>query len=228
MERLRGLIATTKSQTTTTDSVRLVRNSFSAVLEAALHSGKVWASFKDHTGFTAILRELLLEDLRHEIRQGLADAIRGVCGTLPTSVFCPLSARRSNLIIINRSTETPTQDFVSFFWDKMLIMIPQSVKYPGNAQQLYEIALVVFRSIRQGSQDAVQLATYAKVWGNLLLEHIHDEVCTCTPSQQEEASTDIWKFVGRDNIDWIVLGLSGLLRWCIQLIKSMKKPLETG
>lgn len=210
VERLRGLIATTKSQLTTTDSVRLVRNSFSAILEAALHSGKVWASFKEHTGFTTLLRELLLEDLRQEIRQGVADAIRGVCGTLPTS------------------TETPTQDFVSFFWQKLLVMIPQSVKHPDNAQQLYDIALVVFRSIRQGSQDPGQLATYAKVWGNLLLEHIHDEVCTCNPLQQGTTSTDVWKFVGRDNVDWIVLGLSGLLRWCIQLIKSMKKPLETG
>ena len=46
--------------------------------------------------------------------------------------------------------------------------------------------------------------------------------------KQGTISTDLWKFVGRDNVDWIVLGLSGLLRWCIKLIKSMKKPLETG
>lgn len=64
--------------------MHLVRNSFSAILEAALHSGEVWASFKDHTEFTTLLRELLLEDFRHEVRQGVADAIRGVCGTLPT------------------------------------------------------------------------------------------------------------------------------------------------
>ena len=91
MERLLGLIATTNSQTTTTDSVRLVQNSFSAILEAALHSRKIWAFFKDHTGSTTLLSELLLEDFRHEIRQGVADAILGVCGTLPTLVFCPLS-----------------------------------------------------------------------------------------------------------------------------------------
>lgn len=107
-------------------------------------------------------------------------------------------------------------------------MIPHSVKHPDNAQQLYDVALVVFRSIRQGSQDVVHLATYAKDWGNLLLGHMHDEVCACTPYTQHFHFTDIWKFVGRDNIDWIVLGLSGLLRWCIQFIKSMKKPLETG
>lgn len=107
-------------------------------------------------------------------------------------------------------------------------MIPHSVKHPANAQQLFDIALVVFRSIRQGSQDAVHLATYAKDWGNLLLGHTHDEVCACTPYKQHFQFADIWKFVGRDNIDWIVLGLSGLLRWCIQFIKSMKKPLETG
>lgn len=208
--------------------MRLVRNSFSAILEAALHSGKIWTYFKDHTGFTTLLSELLLQDFRHEIRQGVADAIRVVCGTLPTLVFYPLSVPDELANQIYRYTKTPTQDFVSFFWDKLLVMIPQSVNYPDNAQQLYEIALVVFRSIRQGSQDAVQLATCAKVWGNLLLEHIHDEVCTSTPSKEGTTLADIWKFVGRENVDWIVLGLSGLLRWCIQFIKSMKKPLETG
>ena len=107
-------------------------------------------------------------------------------------------------------------------------MIPQSIEYPDNAQHLYDIALCVFRSIRQGSQDGIQLATYTKVWGDLLLNHIHDEVRPNISSKQGTIVTDTWQFVGRDSVDWIVLGLSGLLRWCIQFIKSMKKPLETG
>lgn len=34
------------------------------------------------------------------------------------------------------------------------------------------------------------------------------------------------KFVGRDQIDWIVLGLSSLLSWSFQILKSLGKPLE--
>ena len=34
------------------------------------------------------------------------------------------------------------------------------------------------------------------------------------------------QFVGRDQIDWIVLGLSILLNWCFQVLQSLGKPLE--
>lgn len=37
-------------------------------------------------------------------------------------------------------------------------------------------------------------------------------------------TTNDSQFVGRESIDWIVLGISGLLHWCIQLTKSLKQP----
>lgn len=39
------------------------------------------------------------------------------------------------------------------------------------------------------------------------------------------ADTDRAQFVGRDSIDWVVFGIVGLLQWCIQLTKSLKKPM---
>lgn len=81
--------------------------------------------------------------------------------------------------LTNRSScvETSTPDFVSFFWEKTLALIPQSVMYPCNARQLFDIALVIFSSIPHGSHDSVQLASYTRNWGDLLLSHVHDEVC---------------------------------------------------
>ena len=37
---------------------------------------------------------------------------------------------------------------------------------------------------------------------------------------------DFLQLVGRDSIDWVVSGMTGLLHWCIQLMKSKKRPLN--
>lgn len=34
------------------------------------------------------------------------------------------------------------------------------------------------------------------------------------------------QFVGRDSLDWVIHGISDLVQWCIQFIKSTKKPLR--
>jgi len=36
------------------------------------------------------------------------------------------------------------------------------------------------------------------------------------------------QFVGRETLDFIALGFTNLLRWGIQVAKSLKKPLVTG
>ncbi|KAL8952870.1 MAG: hypothetical protein Q9222_001228 [Ikaeria aurantiellina] len=33
-------------------------------------------------------------------------------------------------------------------------------------------------------------------------------------------------FVGRDSLDWVIHGISDLVQWCIQYLKSMKKPIR--
>ncbi|KAL8766168.1 MAG: hypothetical protein Q9209_006973 [Squamulea sp. 1 TL-2023] len=45
-------------------------------------------------------------------------------------------------------------------------------------------------------------------WTNLLLEHHHNE------------------FAGRENVDGVIYGISDLIQWCIQYIKSTKKPMR--
>lgn len=60
----------------------LVRDSFATLLEASLHSTIVWDHFKNASQSSTLLQKLLLEDNRHDVRQGVADAIRGICCSL--------------------------------------------------------------------------------------------------------------------------------------------------
>ncbi|MCJ1398303.1 hypothetical protein MMC11_001500 [Xylographa trunciseda] len=104
--------------------------------------------------------------------------------------------------------ETDAQDFISFFWSHMVTMIPETVNCSQSTEQFFNIALEVFRHADELRLEQMPLASYLQTWSELLLEHRHDE------------------FVGRDGVDWIIYGITGLLHWCVQLMKSSKRPLD--
>ena len=46
------------------------------------------------------------------------------------------------------------------------------------------------------------------------------------PRDYARVDADNKQFVGRDSEDWIIYGIAGLLQWCLQVKKSLKKPLD--
>lgn len=127
------------------------------------------------------------------------------------------------IIYWDRLSTTPTQDFVLYFWDILVALIPESLKCGETSQQFFDTALSVFRAVDESGRENLNLTAYIQDWSNLLLGYVHDEVGTCRAPIS--SNLDYWQFVGRDGIDWIVLGIAGLLQWSIQLAKSLKKPM---
>ena len=70
------------------------------------------------------------------------------------------------------------------------------------------------------------MSSYVDAWSTLLLEHEHEEVGLSVLNWLRIANDE--QFVGRDQIDWIVLGLSSLLNWSFQVLQSLGKPLEAS
>ena len=100
------------------------------------------------------------------------------------------------------------RDFTAFFWDAILGMIPDTPHYHQTSEQLFEIAFEVFRRIEEYEQDNLPLVLYLQTWSDILLNFHHEET------------------VGSLSTDWVVQGLTELIRWCIQLMKAKKKPLD--
>ena len=131
---------------------------------------------------------------------------------------------RFHALIFSRPTETTSQDFVQFFWENMLALIPETVQHRHDTEQFFDIALDVFRSLDQDFHEGLPLETYLQDWSNLLLNYQHHEVSRyCCSSLLH---SDCLQFVGRESVDWVVAGITGLLQWCIQLMKSRKRPLN--
>ena len=100
------------------------------------------------------------------------------------------------------------KDFTTFFWNNILDMILDAPQYHENSAQLFEVAFEVFRRIEEYEQENLPLTSYLQTWSTILLDFHHDET------------------VGRHSVDSVVLGLTELIRWCIQLMKAKKKPLD--
>ncbi|MCJ1245998.1 hypothetical protein MMC30_003202 [Trapelia coarctata] len=189
-DRLRELINATQASPEIFQSAYLVQICFGVMLEASLYSQPVWDHYKSHPSTQLLIRSLLLDSSDTELREGVVLLVRSICGSLPSE------------------TAIDTHEFVSFFWESFLSLIPEATGLHKETEEFFSIALEVFRCVDEEAQEQLPLASYVQGWSKLLLGHRHDE------------------FVGRDSIDWIVHGITGLLHWCIQLMRSKKRPLD--
>ncbi|KAI9827937.1 MAG: hypothetical protein M1819_006880 [Sarea resinae] len=159
------------------------------------------ASLHSDTVWTTFSKRPDIQDLLQDLL--LKDTRAALREGIAHSIFSVCSE-------LPRKTKTTPKTFSEFFWRIFLKILPQAVQHPDQSQQLFNVSLSVFRAVGAHARDDLDLESYTKDWSHLLLSHKHDE------------------FVGRDTVDFIVLGFSSLLNWCIQLAKSFKKPLNTG
>ncbi|KAI9815552.1 MAG: hypothetical protein M1827_002686 [Pycnora praestabilis] len=193
VNRLLSVLKSAKKASLSSDSsVSLTCQCFSTIIEASLHSDSIWADFSHRLDLPDLLRDLLLQDGRPELRKGVADTIVGVCRTLP------------------RMTKVTAEEFASFFWTILATIIPETINHQSTSEQFFQVSLAVFRSIAESSRDDLDLEEYIRLWGQLLMDHEHEE------------------YVGRESVDFIILGFTNLLKWAINVAKSLKKPLNTG
>lgn len=84
VERLTSCLFSAQSLGATYLSGNLVLNCFAVLLESSLHCRGVWEQFQVAGRCTVLLRAILLEDARWEIRQGVADRLKSIFSVLPT------------------------------------------------------------------------------------------------------------------------------------------------
>jgi ubiquitin carboxyl-terminal hydrolase 34 len=101
-------------------------------------------------------------------------------------------------------------DTAASFWEIISSVLPDAARYSAQSEQLFEIADQVFRQYDEHHRTEEALRSYMAIWSGLLLEYDHVEI------------------VGRDQVDFVVLGFTKLLLSCIASLKSFKKPVNSG
>lgn len=177
----------------TNDDAVVVQDSYAAILEASLHSRAVWEAFVNNPETPRLHQTLLLMDSRQSVREHIARKVASVCGgDLPST--CPLTKG----------------EIAARFWVIISAILPEAVRHPELAQQLFEIAEHVFRANDEYDRNEESLRLFLTQWSALLLKHEPRE------------------FVGREKPDHVVRGFTKLLLCCILSIKSFKKPVNAG
>ncbi|KAI9762241.1 MAG: hypothetical protein M4579_000565 [Chaenotheca gracillima] len=141
------------------------------------------------------------------IQQLLLDDARSQCPffeveTRPQAHF--------NLCTRNSAAKVSADEFASTFWRALSLILPEATKNPASSTQLFDASLTVFRAVGESLKDQVDFDAYIRDWGTILLEHKSQEI------------------VGKEIVDNVVYGFTNLLHWCVQLAKSLKKPVNTG
>ena len=84
VDRLLSLIAEALVVTNSLEAETLPCRCFAAILEASMYSESLWNHFKNADKSSAVLRRLLLEETREEIRKKVGRSITDICHRLHT------------------------------------------------------------------------------------------------------------------------------------------------
>ncbi|KAI9843704.1 MAG: hypothetical protein M1837_006172 [Sclerophora amabilis] len=213
LDRLFAVVRLTRPASTWAleDATALACNAFSTILEASLHSSKLWEIFISKEDVSGLIQQLVLDDVRSNLRARIADVITSFCKGLPRYVSgSPESSTTIAHISLPSPAKVTTDDFASFFWSILSSILPKTTTKPANSTQLFEASLAVFRSIGESLKEKLDLDEYIRNWGGILRDHQHEEI------------------VGHETVDHLVYGFTKLLHWCLQLAKSLKRKVETG
>jgi ubiquitin carboxyl-terminal hydrolase 34 len=173
--------------------VTVAQDSYATILEASLHSRAVWEAFMRHGDVHRVHRNLLLTQPNEAVREHVARKITSICGgDLPST--CPVTK----------------PEMASRLWTVISAVLPETVQYPEQSEQLFQIAEHVFRTNDEYDRNEEYLRSLLAQWSNLLLAYEHKE------------------FPGREQTDHVVYGLTKILLCCILSIKSFKKPVNAG
>lgn len=105
-------------------------------------------------------------------------------------------------------TSSAPRDLVLYLWESFVSVIPHCLDFSISTEHFFDTANAVFRTVDSQDQPQLDLDAYMETWCNLLLTHTHTE------------------FVGRDDTDFVVYGLSRLILYCFQLSKPKNRPLQ--
>ncbi|KAJ5542931.1 hypothetical protein N7535_005353 [Penicillium sp. DV-2018c] len=183
----------------------LICNSFAVLVESSLRDINVWNVVKQHAQLDDLISTLLLEETRESVRTEIVDRLKIICGPLK-----PVKLSMNEDGADSLSTDEPNRiDMLATIWASFLQVIPKTVEYASQSEEFFGVALWMLKTIAQKSPRDLVLNEYLRQWSTVMLSH-----------QTEE-------FVGREPADNLVIGISALLEYCLELANAAGVMLDT-
>ena len=185
----------------------LIRQPFAVLVECALQSAQVRAELSSNSRFQDLFKRVLLHDHRIESRQAVADVILDLAGQPPNKTNVhkipdPRSVR-------SRFDADRIEQVLKTIWASTKSIVADSCATPATSRQLFEVLLAMLRVIVNGISTE-ELSACFREWSELLVNYNHQEV------------------VGKSKDDYVLWGLSSLLRESFPLLQSSQEDIATA
>ncbi|PGH13416.1 hypothetical protein AJ79_03695 [Helicocarpus griseus UAMH5409] len=189
---------------------KLISNSFATIIEASMHDSRVWDAVEQSTQIKDLIFALLLGEKKQAIRKGVAEIIFSTCGTSPSQKRAWKGNQSKEVAIAGKLPTATTIHIVATVWKSISALFPDTLNFARSSQEFFEVALVVFQTVANLSPEDLIFGEYLRQWGNILLSHRTQE------------------FVGREPVDYIVLGFTHLLKMCLDLAHATTDTMDTS
>ncbi|QSS63969.1 ubiquitin carboxyl-terminal hydrolase [Histoplasma capsulatum] len=191
---------------------KLISNSFAVIIEASMHDSRVWDAVEQSTQIKDLIFTLLLRESRQGIRKSVAEIIFATCGTTPSQKRAwkaSSQVKGGAVAVVGRLPSATTIHIVATLWKHISALFPDTLEYAQSSQEFFEVALTVFQTVANLSPEDLIYGEYLRKWGDILLSHRTNE------------------FVGREPVDYIVLGFTHLLKMCLELSHATPGTMDT-
>ncbi|KAK0645991.1 hypothetical protein B0T16DRAFT_412380 [Cercophora newfieldiana] len=151
LDRLLSILMAALSTPTPDSATKHIPFCLQSILEACSLSQTFMSAFRDHDSVPRVLKTLLLDDQRLEVRSNAALSI--------------LEKLSGNLM----RPDTVTHQFRSFFWPLISDLVKPAVANPGNSTGVLELCLETFKILRDARSQILDVQKNLEDWSDLLL-----------------------------------------------------------
>lgn len=94
------------------------------------------------------------------------------------SVIC---AWQANSLVTSPAT-APEPAFRDYFWTLLLELMPCALEQPATCSELFQLAVALFKSMKESQSDVLDLPKTTSFLSRLLLDYRPQEVGTLAPT----------------------------------------------
>lgn len=153
LERLVDIMVFCVNAHPTVACTKLLNISFQAILDTCSLRVDLWKELCSRTDVKSVIRRLLLDDSRGTLRKTTALAI----GEKTIRPLNPVAA--------------PEPAFRDYFWTLLLELIPCALGQPGTCSELFQLAVALFKSMKESKSDVLDLPSTTLFLTRLLLDY---------------------------------------------------------
>lgn len=153
---------------------KLMCYSFGVLVEGSIRDQAFWRAVKKEAQLGRLIKTLLLQEARQQIRSDVAERIRRTCSVSKPPKQSKLDQGKSPSL---STRDDPAQiDMLATVWDAFVRTIPMTLHYASQSAEFFNVALWVFRSVAEKSPQDVIFSQYLREWSDVMLRHETEEV----------------------------------------------------